>query len=155
MIVFNGYLSGTARNFFIKRTNYSDLFVLFFASVIVTPFTLPLCRLFDNYYFALTPMIVVLFVIVCNIVFNKSMNKWIPKQILIEKDCVISISDKNVESKKIYDIKAIYEYDEFYYIAFPFGKITHGFICQKNLISKGTIFEFETMFKSKIIRKNK
>ena len=40
-----------------------------------------------------------------------------------------------------------------YEIVFPFGKISSNFICQKNLIFKGSLEEFEDLFNGKIVKR--
>ena len=72
----------------------------------------------------------------------------------LEKGFFVPIVLKNnIESKKIADIKLIYEYKEFYYIVFQYGEKSHNFICQKSLISRGTLSEFEEKFNDKIIKR--
>ena len=44
--------------------------------------------------------------------------------------------------------------DHFYFIKFPFGKYSDKFICQKSLLTQGTLEEFEALFEGKIERKS-
>lgn len=53
----------------------------------------------------------------------------------------------------IKDVKNVYDHGEFYDLVFPFGKISGKFICQKNLLTEGTLAEFEALFDGKIVRK--
>ena len=76
----------------------------------------------------------------------------IPKKIVTDNDYIISIADKYSDSRNINDVKLVRDFGEFYEIIFPFGKISEKFICQKNLLVKGTIEEFEALFGDKIVR---
>ena len=49
-------------------------------------------------------------------------------------------------------IKKVEEDDDWFYLKLRFPKID-GFLCQKNLITEGTIEEFEEIFKDKLVRK--
>lgn len=44
---------------------------------------------------------------------------------------------------------------EVYYIIFKFGDITNSWVCQKSNIISGTIEEFESLFKDKIVKASK
>jgi len=50
-------------------------------------------------------------------------------------------------------VKKVYDYGEFYFISFYFGKISCYFICQKSLLTQGTIEDFEKLFDGKIVKK--
>ena len=57
-----------------------------------------------------------------------------------------------MEYRNIEDVKCVRDFGEFYELVFPFGKISEKFICQKDLLSKGTLAEFEALFGDKILR---
>ena len=63
--------------------------------------------------------------------------------------------EKFTESAAIEDVVKLVDYGEFYDLSFPFGKLNDKFVCQKSLLSKGTLEEFEALFEGKIIRKAK
>ena len=71
----------------------------------------------------------------------------------VDGDYIICIADKYTESRLINEVKSVLDYGEFYEIKFPFGRLSDKFICQKSLLSKGAIEEFEKMFQGKIKRK--
>ena len=52
------------------------------------------------------------------------------------------------------DAKQVRDFGEFYEIVFLFGKISDKFICQKNLLTKGTLEQFESLFNGKLQRIN-
>lgn len=70
-----------------------------------------------------------------------------------EEYIVASVAKQKEEYKLIEDVKVVNDYGEFYQLIFPWEKgISNIFICQKNLIIKGTIEEFEALFEGKIVR---
>lgn len=76
----------------------------------------------------------------------------IPNNIVINESFIVCKTGKQVESRLLEDVKTVKDYGDFYELVFPFGKISANFICQKNLIVKGTLEEFETIFAGKIIK---
>lgn len=56
-------------------------------------------------------------------------------------------------SKFISRVKRVIDAGEWYYIIFKFGDIGNSWICQKNLLTQGTIEDFEKLFEGKIVRK--
>lgn len=61
-----------------------------------------------------------------------------------------SFSPKNTQSQHEFDINnttEVQDHGEFYYVISKEGKI----LCQKNLITEGTIEQFEDIFKDKIV----
>ena len=51
--------------------------------------------------------------------------------------------------------KYIEEYDHgaFYEFVVPFGKVSDKFICQKSLLTKGTLGDFEKLIGEKLIKR--
>ena len=54
--------------------------------------------------------------------------------------------------KPISKVKKVIDMGEWYYIIFKFGDISNSWICQKDLITQGTIEDFEKIFEGKIKR---
>lgn len=87
-------------------------------------------------------------------------NVKINSKIIIDKNIVSMLYSTNFHTnrlpinKNIQKIKKIYDYGICYCIIFNFGDITNAWVCEKKLISKGSIAEFENIFKDKIIKKN-
>jgi len=78
-----------------------------------------------------------------------------PYRIAIEDGYIVCQTNKETESRGFQDVKQIYDYGEWYSFVFVFGKKTTRFVCQKDLISKGTLKDFEELFKGKIIDRTK
>lgn len=76
-----------------------------------------------------------------------------PKRIYVIDNNLICISDKQSESRGVELVKTAYDYGEFYFLSFPMGKKSGNFVCQKDLLTQGTLEEFEKLFDGKIVRK--
>jgi len=75
-------------------------------------------------------------------------------KIIIENDIVKFENLKANYTKSIKLIKKITDKGDYYKFYFYFPYKNGRFICQKSLITKGTIHDFEMIFANKIIRKN-
>jgi len=93
----------------------------------------------------------------------KVFDSHLPQKVTIEKTTVdgkteeiIAItSEKEYKSRPISTVKKVIDKDEWYHVKFYLGYRSNAFVCQKNLITKGTIEEFEKLFEGKIVRKFK
>ena len=77
----------------------------------------------------------------------------LPKRIYTNDDTIVCVADRYTDSKFIDDVKKVIDHGAYYELCFPFGKLSDNFICQKSLLTKGSISEFERHFKGKIIKK--
>lgn len=155
MIEFNGYLTGKAERHYHKRSFAITLKLSIFTALFLLPVLIYVAKLLKNWI-----VVIAYFALICSIPFmssafrsKKEKKSYIPKRIYIEDDYITSVADKCEDIKCIGDVKLVLDYDEFYEIRFPFGKVSEKFICQKNLISKGRIQQFEALFEGKIVRK--
>lgn len=55
--------------------------------------------------------------------------------------------------KSVNSVKRVLDVGEWYYIIFKFGDISTSWVCQKDLLTKGTIEDFENLFENKLVRK--
>ena len=157
MIEFNGYISGEAEKYFWKNSKK------IFQKIILCTFLLlaPPCVIIPaRTQFWILPMIYCsLFVFVMLLTFlpksKKERKSMVPKRIFTDGEFIISIAEKYEDTKKISDVKIVRDYGEFYELVFPFGKISEKYICQKDLLTKGTIEEFEQLFGEKLIKVEK
>ena len=76
----------------------------------------------------------------------------LPKRIYTNGDHIVCVAEKYTDSKLIKDVKKVIDHGEFYELCFPFGKTSEKFICQKSLLSKGSLGAFERLFADKIIK---
>ena len=79
------------------------------------------------------------------------------QKVFTDNEYIVSVLVNGSEVYKlISDIKCVNDYGEFYELVFPRSAgISDKFICQKNLLTKGTLEEFEALFEGKVVRKNK
>ena len=77
------------------------------------------------------------------------------QQVKNAKALIVCVADKYVESKLLSDVKQVRDFGAFYDVVFPFGKYSEKFVCQKDLLTIGTIEDFEKLFEGRIVRKQK
>ena len=94
---------------------------------------------------------VLILLIICLLVSNKS---YIPFRIeIIPNKTVKSYCMKKIHIHSIHQVRKVIDYGDFYSIRIN-QQFEHGpFLCQKDLLTKGSIEEFEKTFEGKIIRK--
>lgn len=152
MIEFRGYLNGAAEKHFHKMGRSLGRTFLLVAVLFFFPVIINIGVRTDNWkliiaYSSLFAIVPLLSLIPQS---RKERKAVTPKRIFTEDDYIICIADKYTESRLISEAKSLQDFGEFYVIRFPFGKISDKFVCQKSLLSKGTIQEFETLFAGKI-----
>ena len=76
----------------------------------------------------------------------------LPKRIYSDGESITCVGANYIESKLIGDETLVRDFGEFYELVYPFGKISDKFICQKDLLTQGTIEDFEALFKNKIVK---
>jgi len=160
MIEFNGYLTGNALKCLRKRYFKTSLI---FASVLYLTAIIIMTFIFHNVVeiWVMIATIVPFYFIACILIpflaIKSAKNKIVPKQISIKNDTILCLTDEHGEdSRYIEQVKEIKNYNEYYVIVFNNGfglNIPPHFICQKNLLSQGTLEDFEALFEGKIIRK--
>jgi len=156
MIEFNGYISGKAKKHYESKVRALGIKIIVLTLLTLLPtavfFTVQLDKIsILGYYFLLC--VILLFAVLIPKP-KKERNKQLPKKIFVENDCIICMADAYTESKFIEDVKEVIEYDEFYDIIFSFGNLSDKYVCQKSLLTKGTIEEFEALFEGKITNIN-
>ena len=157
MIKFDGYLTGSALHLFRKRGRSFGRKILVFSFVACAPIfhsmgillRQPPWVVFLAFYAILLPVLLLVLLIPPS---KKEAKKMTPKRIFVDGDMITSVTEMNTETKFVEDVKTVKDHGEFYELVFPFGKISHNFICQKELLAQGTIEEFEALFEGKIVR---
>lgn len=158
MIEFDGYISGKAEKYFFKHeflyvilgylVPNSGLLILSILWGMRSGFWL-IAEIIASMYLAIP--------IICGILFSrkKSRKKMITKKIIIRDDLITAITDTQPLTKNVSDVKQVKEYRDFYAITFRFGNLSNTFICQKDLLVKGTLDEFDELFIEKLVLKIK
>ena len=155
MIEFNGYINGKTEKYFFKK-NKRLLTTLFLISYALLVFPIAIFALKARNWYVLVWCGVMLIAIVLMQYIPMSKKKKIkltPHRIYTDTETITCVSEKVVDTKFIGDEKAVLDYGEFYEIIYPIGNASNGFICQKDLLTQGTLEEFESLFEGKIERR--
>lgn len=153
MIEFNGYLTGVAQKRFFQKARALTQNILIFCELIILLISL-LIGINTGNYFLVTlncVMIIVTLLMVRLPKSRKEKKSITPKRIYTDGETIVCVADKYTEAKMISDVKIVKDYGVFYELVFPFGNLSDKFICQKELLTKGTLQEFEELFESKIV----
>ena len=157
MIEFNGRLTGAAEKRFFDRARASGqnvlLISLLFLSPPITVFSI--MRGYWGIIIGLLAVAVAILLLARIPQSQKDKEKMIPRKIFTEDEYIICIANAYTESRLIRDAKMVRDFGEFYEVVFPMGKVSEKFICQKDLLTKGSLEEFETLFKDILVVVNK
>lgn len=154
MIEFNGYLTGTSQKFFCKQiVKLQQKIILFTLIPIFIILMIVFYLMFD--VIALYPEVIIseiilsaLALLLPNIQTKKEKEKITPQKVYIDGDMIVSKSNAAVDTRFMKDVKEVRDYGEFYY--FVFKAYSYRFVCQKNLLTQGSLEEFENLFAGKI-----
>ena len=155
MIEFKGCITGNAAKYFWKASRSILRNVILGVIFILFPVVLVITIMAGDFriliaYALLSASMLIMLVIPRS---EKEKSSWFPKRIFTDEEYIVCTSEKYEEYKLIEDASRVIDYGDFYYIVFPFGKISDKFICQKDLLTQGTLEEFEALFDGKIERK--
>ena len=157
MIEFNGYISGRTEKYFWKRNAVFGQNILLISMVVCSPIAFIMSSILGNNYFIVFYLIMMLVIpLLCRIPKRKKEKiKYNPYRICIEDGYITCYTKIQEESRNLEDVKRVEDHGEWYYLVFPVGKTSTSFVCQKDLLVKGTIEEFEKLFENKIVCKVK
>ena len=158
MIEFKGEFSPQTEKFYFNNSRKAARNLMLFAVIIWLPIVL-------SYYLYSFDIKVILYYLLILIVAplymcviplsKKEKKRQMPQKIYTDEDeCInVVLGDGRKESCCISDVKCVYDYDDFYYLVFVFGKKNWKFVCQKSLITQGNLEEFESLFDVEIVKK--
>ena len=156
MVEFTGPLTDKAEDAFIRIQKRIGLIILLLASL----FTLPNIFLIgkfvlqdDAFIYAMLTALLVCAIVVLIPKGKKEFVSTLPLKVYVDKRHIVCDSERHSESRLISDVKKVIDHGEYYELYFAFGKGSNHFICQKNLLTKGSLAEFESLFDGKIIKK--
>lgn len=150
MVKFQGKLSGACKTYVLKREKKFALIggiatsIIFVIPVIVAIFVI-------HWIFVLGIPVLILTALLAGITPNeKSYGLIMPSTVLIDCETIISKSDKFYLERSVSEVVKVLDMGEWYHIFFDDreGK----FVCQKSLLIEGSLDEFESIFKDKIIK---
>ena len=154
MYEFRGYLTGAAEKHLIKYNIKFSATIIFFTIILWYPAVAVFSIMEELWVLLDISSVVAGFMpLLCLSPLNKKIRKRMtPKQIYTEDGYIVCVTDNGTESKRIKDIKVVRDYGEFYHIEFRFGNLSPSFICQKSLLTRGTLSGFESVLKKRIRR---
>ena len=150
MFQFDGKMAQQAKQHIIKANRKNATRVAFVLAIILFIPTIVLMFLI-NWSFVLIIPVLFLFV-ACSGIPPKDESLIVPDKITIDEEEMTSQSSKFLVLKNTSDVKTIIDYGDCYVFHFATLPFVFSFVCQKNLITKGTIEDFENFFKDKIQR---
>lgn len=154
MIEFRGRISGAAEKRFIQKERLLGQNLLLFSMLVFLPIFI-VFAIRTQYWaliFAYVGLAIAVLIIVRLPFATKNSIAYTPTRIYTEEECIISVGEKYEETKLISDVSVVRDHGNFYELVFPFGNVSNRFICQKDLLTQGTLAEFEALFEGKIER---
>ena len=157
IIEFKGELSDCARKFLVKNQIKGQVIAALIVFSLFSPLAIGL--IIQNYVIIgiMFLMSVALFVGLSFVPpSRKTQNKFFPTGIIIDvEDSIITRVSSNGEMFRGFDnIEVIKDYGEWYHIVFNWHSKDPYFVCQKNLLTQGSIEDFEKLFEDQIERKS-
>ena len=161
MIEFNGVLSQEAQNFFWRESAKNMRKILVIPAILFLLIILYVALL-TKYWALLVGYVVFCFLVSLLLLLPKGKKErarfarvriYIDGEYIVYQNEALQATGVYEEFLLISDAESLVDFGNFYYISFPPGKRSEKFICQKDLLVKGTIKEFEALFDGKIIRK--
>lgn len=157
MIRFDGELTGRAKRYFVEKMMKKASVFGFSISLLnipfwwwfysgtstvkyVVPVVLVLCAFFPLLLRVLVP--------------KKSKERGITKKVIIKDDIISIISEEMSIKRAVSKVKKVRDYGEYYELVFSAVDFLTVCVCQKNLLSKGSIKEFEELFADKLIKQD-
>ena len=149
MIEFKGELRGEGKRYFTKKMVASTCFISGLVALFIAVPVIILGVLF-NPIILIGLIAVVLFPLIFLLIPWYYATKSLPNRIEIDEDGLLMEMKNERHLRDIRDVKYVRDYGEYYDIEFYFPHKSACFICQKDLLSKGRLEDFEKLFQSKI-----
>ena len=158
MIEFTGYLTANALKYYQRRSiRLTRMFLALLFSMCVSSL------FYANFWFgkqisANTAVSAIVIFAVCIIFLPYPIFKWqknnsLAKQIYIKDGMIFYVTDKGTVTQALEGVKGVRDFGEYYVLIFRDSRNFSQIICQKDLLTNGTIEQFEELFDGKIVRK--
>ena len=163
MIEFDGKISGAAKKQMFKRGKQMGISILVMGLTIFFPFVILMWKDLESFSSFSIWQLPIAYIAVCIFlpliawvlpISKKDKDALTTCKVFVDKEYIVAIlGNGSEEYKLISDAKKLNDYGDFYELVFSLraGK-SENFICQKNLLTKGTLNEFEALFEGKIVR---
>lgn len=153
MIEFNGYLTGAAEKGFVRKSRNFAFFVLIFAVI----FSYPMISAVGKYIVRDELFTRIMFIAVCFLPLccfipkgKQEHQSMLPKRVYVDDKHIVCVADRYTDSRLLSDVKKVIDRGEYYELFFVFGKMSEKYICQKSLLTKGSLTQFEALFSGKL-----
>ena len=154
MIDFAGGLSGDAEKCFLTRTVAVELLISLIGLLFPLPVAVFLAIRMRKWILlgVYLGLMALMMLMVCIPKSKKERKAITPKRIYIVEEEIICVTERSIEARRICDVKQVRDYGAFYELRCYVGPVSRSFICQKDLLTKGSLKEFEALFVGKIQR---
>lgn len=154
MIIFSGEISGECKRFLLRRKSRLEFLanllvstIFLIPTVLLAIFWKPIILVFLAPYIAFIaiPLIPIS---------EKEQKKFIPTKIIFdtEEESVVLQGDNFERFHMFYAIETVKDYGLWYDLQFKYGDKDVFAVCQKDLLTNGTLEEFEKLFEDKIVK---
>ena len=152
-IVFEGELSEKNKKYFERGQDRDNrITMLIVAVLILVPVTLLVVKC--GLYFISLYSLNIIFVVGAFIPLKKQAMELIyPEMIIIEGEDLKCLCKEDSVYEKVCYVTEVEDWGDCYRILFGSPRRKSMFLCQKDLITEGTIEDFEELFADKIVRK--
>lgn len=152
MIEFRGEISEKSRHYIVKKESQHAMIGMGIVSGVAC---VPIVILAITWHWVIAIAIpaLVLAVILAGVPVKKNNHSLIiPEKVIIDNDIIISESTKFHFERMVSQVKKVVDMGDWYHIYFCYRYRNPRFICQKDLITQGSIEEFEKMFANIIVK---
>ncbi len=154
MISFTGEMSEKCKNYVFKYEGMGTrIIALIFSLILCVPVVI--LSITVDWIWVLCIIPLVLLVALSGIrPSKKEYALAIPHRIIIENGQLISKSDKFEVSTTMSKVKKVIDFGDWYHIRLSYPLWSSKFVCEKSLLTDGTLEEFESIFGSKLVKKD-
>lgn len=153
MIEFKGDLTGASQEYALKKNSKLIQRFLLLGAVCLLPSSYIISvTFFHSFWIFVLPVLFLVLSIIPRITYKKY-TQQLPICIYIDGGTIVINFKFNSQKLDISKVKIVYDYGNFYEIIPKNIFIFSVFICQKDLLTEGTLEEFEALFDGKIVKK--
>ena len=155
MIEFKGELTGQCKEYVLKTEKQINFIGGAIAAGVVTIFTVVLASFYDLVYLVAVPIVWLFMMILAAIPpSKKSYGNILPTQVIIDVEEGLTSKGENFSLDNVLEnVTKVIDFGEGYHICF--SSRNNKFVCQKSLITQGTLEDFEELFKDVLVKETK
>ena len=156
MIEFKGNLTAESKRFLLRKQIKMQILS---SSIAISLFLLPIIfsAIFLNIMLLWLVLPLVLLAVFSLFKTSKSSQKtFMPTRIYLdlEEETILQECEKAERFHILSSVKSVIDYGDWYYLVFNYEDRDPYFVCQKDLLTQGTLEEFEALFEGKIVKKS-